>query len=169
MRNSLFALLLLFAGCATKPAAPAPNTATAQRTWAFPADALIRQRAVLTARGRQFPLNGVLARSGHGGLRLLVTENFGQVLADVLVKPDGTVTVMRSSRMLKESWVKRYVAADLQGIFGSGPLKDCPVTMIDPSHFTIARRWYRLDLSVVEIKPGPQSPRLFDASAAQGP
>ena len=71
------------------------------RRKSFPADALITQRGVLTVLGRQFTLNGYLASSATGGKRLIVTENFGSVLADVLVKPDGSVQVMRSSRAFK--------------------------------------------------------------------
>ena len=65
------------------------------------------QRAVLTVHGRQFTLNGYLALSKTGGKRLIVTENFGGVLADVLVKPDGEVFVMRSSQLFRPEWIQR--------------------------------------------------------------
>jgi hypothetical protein len=160
-------LLLLLAGCASAPPprpAPAP-----QRSWSFPPDAFIRQRAVFTARGRQFALNGLLAKSEQGGLRLIVTENFGSVLADVLVKPDGTVFVMRSSRMFKPAWIRNYVAADLKCIFGATPPTELPVKMLDASHFVITRRWYTLDLNIVDTKPGPQSASMFDPAGAEKP
>jgi hypothetical protein len=38
---------------------------------------------VLTVLGRQFTLNGYLANSATNGQRLIITENFGGVLADV--------------------------------------------------------------------------------------
>jgi len=119
------------------------------------------QRAVLTVHGRQFTLNGYLASSKTGGERLIVTENFGSVLADVLVKPDGKVFVMRSS-LFRPKWIQRYVVADMECIFGEAPQTNCPGKMISPTHFVIERRGYTLDLQIVETKPGPQSPELFD-------
>jgi hypothetical protein len=78
-------LLALAAGCSTTPTRTMPRVANA-----FPAEALITQRAVLTVRGRQYTLNGYLATSATAGQRLVVTGNLGDVLADVLVGPDGT-------------------------------------------------------------------------------
>jgi hypothetical protein len=158
------ALLALLAGCATRPQDRLPPTPAA-----FPADALITQRGVLSARGREFPLNGYLASSATGGRRLIVTENFGGVLADVLVKPDGAVTVLRSSRAIKPDWIRRHLAADLRCVFGPSPAADCPVRMPGTNHFIIERRWYKLDLRIVEIRPGPQPPELFDPSKATEP
>lgn len=120
------------------------------------------QRAVLTARGRQFALNGYLAQSATGGWRLIITETFGQTLADVLVKPNGTVHVMRSSRLLRPAWIERYVAADMLCIFGGSPDVACPTQRLSATHFVIKRRWYSLDLQIVDSKPGPQPPELFD-------
>src|SRR5450432_1790358 len=98
MRRNLyvFLLALLTAGCAAPEAGtiydpPArPNPAKL-----FPAEALVTQRAVLTVHGRQFTLNGYVAKSETRGLRLILTENFGGVLADVLVKPDGKIFVLK--------------------------------------------------------------------------
>lgn len=160
-RNFLLAFLLtLLAGCATTP------RTTVSRTTQFPADALITQRGVLTVLGRQFTLNGYLAQSTAGGKRLIVTENFGGVLADVLVKPDGSAHVMRSSAAFKPKWIHDYLAADVQCIFGNEPRENCPGEMIDPKHFVIRRRWYKLDLKIVEVKPGLQSSEMFDESKA---
>ena len=158
MRRNFFVLLLVWfaAGCATPPSS-APRT-----TVSFPPECLVTQRAVLTARGRQFALNGYLARSATGGGRLIVTEMFGQVLADVLLKPDGTVHVMRSSKLLRPAWIERYVAGDMQCIFGDAPDATCPVQILNAKHFVIKRRWYKLDLQIVAIQPGPQRPELFD-------
>lgn len=162
----LFPLLLgvLLSGCATTP-----KTTLSSPAAAFPADALITQRGVLTVRGRQFTLNGYLARSAAGGQRLIVTENFGNVLADVLLKPDGAVQVMRSSRAFKAEWIRRYMAADLQCLFGGAPDGNCPGRELGPGHFLIERRGYKLELRIVETKPGPQSPELFDATRAEKP
>lgn len=160
-------LALLFAwlvGCATPPRSTLPRGLRS-----FPADALITQRGVLTVLGRQFTLNGYLAASQTGGRRLIITGNFGSVLADVLVKPDGAVQVMRSSRSFKREWIRRYIAADVECIFGTAPKQDCPGQMLSPTHFLIERRWYKLDLQILEIKPGPQSPDLFDESKAEQP
>jgi hypothetical protein len=153
-------MLVLMAGCASPPRSSLTRVGRS-----IPEEALITQRGVLTARGRQFPLNGYLALSATNGMRLILTENFGNVLADVLVKPDHTVRVMRSSRALRPAWIRNYVAADLICLFGDPPGADCPGRMISPSHFVIQRRWYQLDVQTIEIKPGLQSPDLFKEPA----
>ena len=160
---SLF-VLTLAAGCATPPRTTRPWVAPA-----FPAEARITQRGVLTVLGRQFTLNGYLATSATGAKRLIVTENFGSVLADVLVKPDGSVRVMRSSRAFKPAWIRDYMANDLQCIFGDASCADCPGQMLSPTHFRIERRWYKLDLQIVETKPGPQPAAAFDEAKAEQP
>lgn len=157
-RKLLLPLLLALAtGCAT----PRPSMIP-QRASSFPADALITQRGVLTVRGRQFTLNGYLATSASGGQRLIVTENFGNVLADVLIKRNGTVFVMRPGRLFKPEWIRQFVAADLQCIFGDAPRMDCPGRQLSETHFVIERRRYKLDLQIVETRPGPQPAELFD-------
>lgn len=148
-------------GCATRSG---PPLAAARRE--FPADALITQRAILTARGRQFTLNGYLSLSRTGGKRLLVTENFGNVLADVLVKPDRSVHVMRSSAALHPEWIKRFVVPDLECIFGNDSESRCHVESPGPDHFIVKRFWYTLDLRIVEIKPGAQPPEMFEEGKA---
>jgi hypothetical protein len=161
MCRNFFVLLLAWiaAGCV----APPPPPISAPRLMAsIPTDALVTQRAVLTARGRQFALNGYLAQSATGGRRLIITEMFGQVMADVLVKPDGTVHVMRSSRIFRPAWIERYVAADMQCVFGGAPDTGCPVRRLSATHFVVERSWYKLDLQIVDTKPGPQPPELFD-------
>jgi hypothetical protein len=165
MRLNLLPLALaLLTGCATTPRTQiqrAPNS--------FPIDALITQRGVLTVLGRQFTLNGYLASSSTNGQRLIITENFGSVLADVLVKPDRKAYVMRSSRAFKPKWIEHFIAADMQCLFGN-PLKtDCPGQMIAPDHFLIERRWYKLDLHIVETKLGVQPPELFDTTKGEKP
>lgn len=167
MRRNVFPMLwlLLAAGCAT-PLSPGDSPRAAST---LPADGLVTQRAVLTTRGRQFTLNGYLALSGTGGKRLIVMDNFGAVLADVLVKPDGTVRVMRSSRIFRRVWIERYVAADLQCIFGGTQDAVCPVRMLSATHFVVERRGYKLELHIVETKPGPQPAELFDETQKATP
>ncbi len=159
MRLNLFALgmVLLLAGCATPRQATLPR-----RSEPLPPDAFITERAVLTARGRQFTLNGYLSLSSTGGMRLIMTENFGSVMADVLVKPDGTVHVMRSSRLFRPKWIEKYVVADLNCIFGNSLEANCPGEMLSPNDYLIRHRWYTLDLQIVETKAGLQSSELFD-------
>ncbi len=160
---SLLIMALLGAvGCATPPKTSFRHAATA-----FPTDALITQRGVLTVLGRQFTLNGYLALSPTGGKRLVVTENFGGVLADLLITPDGTAHVMRSSRAFKPEWIRRYLAADVQCITGGTTSEGCPGEMITPTHYLVQRRWYKLDLQTVNVKPGPQPATIFDASRAE--
>ncbi|MBP9903552.1 MAG: hypothetical protein V9H26_12350 [Verrucomicrobiota bacterium] len=159
-----FVAIVLLAGCATAPRIPIQRPPDL-----FPPEALITQRGVLTVLGRQFTLNGYLATSATGAKRLVVTENFGSVLADVLVKPDGSVRVVRSSRAFKPAWIRDYLAKDLQCIFGVAPRADCPGQMLSPNHFIIERPWYRLDLQIVETKPGPQPAAMFDETKAGQP
>ena len=160
---SFVGLMALLTGCATTPRSQVQRPPASS-----PTDALISQRGVLTVfGGRQFTLNGYLAVSAVGGKRLVITENFGGVLADVLIKPDGKVYVMRSSRAFKASWIRDYIATDVQCIFGDAPAGNCPGQMLSPAHFLIERRWYKLDLSIVETKPGAQSPDMFDETKAK--
>jgi len=162
--NFYFLVLMLATGCATPRAQlqrPANN---------FPADALITQRGVLTVfGGKQFTLNGYFASSATNGQRLVLTENFGGVLADVLVTPNGEAHVMKSSRAFKPKWIERYVAADVRCLFGSATTDDCPGETLGPNHFLIQRRWYKLDVQIVNIQPGSQPAALFDATQADQP
>jgi hypothetical protein len=166
MRRNFLFILLLAAGCvSTLP----PKNHSLRPANSFPADALMIQRAVLTIHGRQFTLNGYLALSKAGGKRLMVTENFGAVLADVLVKPDGKFFVMRSSQLFCSEWIRDYVVADMECIFGGAPETNCPGKMLSPTHFVIERCGYTLDLQIVETKTGAQSPELFDETKRGSP
>jgi hypothetical protein len=166
MRRNLYLLpmlLLLTAGCAsTSPSQSHFSTPPGL----FPADGLLVQRAMFTARGRQFPLNGYLALSETGGKRLIVTETFGNVMADVLIKPDGRIFVMKSSRLFPEKYVRLLMAADVECVFGGAPKLDCPVTMLATNHFVIDRGGYKLDLRIVEAKPGAQPAEMFNETKA---
>ncbi|HEY5041668.1 MAG TPA: hypothetical protein VIK53_06655 [Verrucomicrobiae bacterium] len=167
MRRNYFILSLvicLLAGCASPPLPPTQYLPPPKGF--FPANAFITQRALFSARGMQFALNGYLAMSETGGKRLVITENFGQVIADLLIKPDGKVFVMQSSRMFPARYIRRLVAADVECVFGGTPKLDCPVTMPDPNHFVIDRGGYKLDLRILEIKPGAQPADLFDETKA---
>ena len=165
MRHKLLPLLVLLvvAGCS---ATPPPEPHFSRPANLFPTDGLLVQRALFTARGRQFALNGYLALSATGGKRLIVTETFGNVMADLLVKPDGEVFVLRSSRMFPERYIRRLMAADVACIFGGTPTLDCPVTMPETNHFMLDRGGYKLDLRIVETKPGVQPAAMFDETAA---
>lgn len=162
MRLLLILPLVWMAGCAAAPKLLLPRAPA-------PPDALITQRGVLKVLGRQFTLNGYVALSAAGGKRLIVTENFGGVLADVLVKPDGSVHVMRSSRAFKPEWIRNHLAADLECLFGNGPREHCPGEQVGPDHYRIMRRWYSIELRTVGTKPGAQPADMFDASKAEKP
>lgn len=162
MRLSLLLLAMVIAGCATAPRPQIPRRAD------LPTDAFITQRGVLTVfGGRQFTLNGYLACSATNGQRLVITENFGAVLADLLVTPEDKVYVMKSSRAFKPAWIKRHIAADLRCLFGDAAQKDCPGQMLGSDHFLIERRWYKLEVQTVATKPGPQPAALFDPTLAE--
>jgi len=167
MRRNLIAvslLGLLVVGCTTA-SPPLPFRPSV----AFPTNALVTQRGVLTARGKQFTLNGYASLSEQGGMRLIVMENFGSVLADVLVKRDGSVHVMRSSAAFRPAWIGRYMAADLKCIFGGVPESGCPVQALSPTHFVVKRFWYSLDLHTVDVKPGPQPAAMFEEKPKASP
>src|SRR5438034_7994530 len=117
MRRNFFIVCfaLLAAGCAApKFVEPSPVAHPARL---FPTEAFVTQRAVLTVHGRQFTLNGYVAKSETRGLRLIVTENFGGVLADVLVKPDGNIFALKAGPPFRRAWVENFIAADLKSIF----------------------------------------------------
>lgn len=165
MRLNFFLLPLLgvlLAGCASTPP---PKKYSAAIT-PFPAECLVVQRVMFNAIGRQFPLNGYLALSDTRGKRLIVTESFGSVMADMLVKPDGTVFVKQSSRMFPARYIRRVMSADVQCVFGGEQKLDCPVTMLSTNHFLIQRTGYKLDLRILEIKPGAQPDSMFDETSA---
>jgi hypothetical protein len=159
MRLNLFLPLLAacLAGCATLPPRPVALRVTT--------DALLTQRGVLTIHGRQFPLNGYLALSQTSGMRLIMTAAFGQVLADVLIKPDGTVYLMRPNPVLRRAWIERFVARDLECLFGHRPGL-CPAQATDANHFVVNDRGYTLELQTVDTKAGLQLATLFDETKA---
>ena len=169
MRHNFFILLLalLAASCATTQPPPEINSSGAAQR--FPPDAFVTQRGVLTVLGRQFTLNGYAAKSETRGLRFIMTENFGGVLADVLVKPDGKVLVMQAKPPFRPAWVENYIAADLKCIFNGTLETNGPVQMFSPTHFTVKRRWYKLDLRTVEVKPGAQAAAMFDETTGGKP
>jgi len=153
-----FLSVLLVTGCTTTKT----KTKAGLFKSHFPANALMTHRAIFTARGKQFALTGYLVLSESGGKRLIISQPLGQTMADLLITPDGTVHVMQSSPAFKPEWVRRYVAADLECIFGKRPQKKCPVRVLDPNHFLIKHFFYKLDLRIVDTKVGPQPENLFD-------
>jgi hypothetical protein len=163
---SIILLLVLATGCATSRKSLEPKPETAQL---FPQEALVTQRGILTILGRQYTLNGYVAKSATHGLRLIMMENFGTVFADVLVKPDGKVFVMQAKSPFQPEWVERFIAADLKCIFSDTMETNCPMQMLSPTHFFIKRRWYKLDLQTVEVKAGEQPVTMFDESTALKP
>jgi hypothetical protein len=154
--------VLLAAGCTTTKT----KTNAGAVEGDFPANAFMTHRAIFTARGKQYALTGYLALSESRGKRLIISQPMGQTMADVLVTPDGTVHVMQSTPAFKPEWVRKYVAADLECIFGKHPQKKCPVQVLDAKHFIIKHFFYKLDLRIVETKVGPQPEKLFDPNRA---
>jgi hypothetical protein len=159
------ALAFLLAGCATSKSEN--RAAISERN--FPANAFMTHRAIFTARGKQFALTGYLALSETGGKRLIISQSLGQTMADLLVRPDGAVQVMQASPAFKTEWIRRYVAADLECIFGEHPKKHCPVQMLGPNHFFIKHFFYKLDLRIVETRVGAQPQSLFEAPQEKKP
>ncbi|HEV2691464.1 MAG TPA: hypothetical protein VG347_01060 [Verrucomicrobiae bacterium] len=164
MRRNFLPLLLvlLVAGCAATP----PEHPFTRPANLFPPDGVLVQRVLFTARGRQFPLNGYLALNEAGGKHLVVTENFGNVMAELLIKPDGQVFVLRSSRMFPERYIRRLMAEDVKCVFGGTPKLDCPVTMPETNRFVLDRGAYKLDIRIVETKAGVQPAAMFEEPVA---
>jgi hypothetical protein len=169
MRHNFFIVLfaMLASGCAMQKFIEPPPMAHPSRL--FPAEAFVTQRAVLTVHGRQFALNGYIAKSETRGLRLIVAENFGGVLADVLVKPDGEIFVLKVGPPFRRKWVKNFVAADLKAIFEENAKTDGSVRMLDEAHFVIEHSGYELDLRTVEVKSGPQPAEMFEPAGGGEP
>lgn len=149
-------LWLLGTGCATAPKEPIVRPAPIA-----PMDGFQTHRAVFTALGKQYTFNGYLATSQTGAKRLLVTENFGMVFADLIIKPDGTVFVMQSNKVFTPKRIKKYVAADLEALFGN-PAKPAPISRSGENHYLLKRRFYTLDLRIITTKTGPQPAEMFD-------
>lgn len=157
MRRSLLLIALLSAGCATtRP----PSAAD------LPDEGFITHRAVLNAPGRQFTFNGYLSTSTTGGRRLVIAENFGGTLADVLVKPDGKIYVMKSSAAFPAERIRKFVARDLECVFGGAEGR---ISSPEKNHLVLQRIGYSLDIRLLEIRRGPQDAKLFDAAAAEQP
>ncbi len=151
--------VLFLAGCETnKLAAPERH---------FPPNAFMTHRVIFTARGKQFALTGYLVLSETRGKRLIISQSLGQTMADLLVKPDGTVQVMQASPAFKTEWIRRHVAADLECMFGEHPKKHCSVQVLGPDHFFVKHFFYKLDLRIVETRPGPQPESLFEPTQAK--
>src|SRR5579859_428603 len=117
---------LFLTGCASTAKTSAPFLRPAGL---FPADGMLVQRGLFTIIGRQFAINGYLAMNSDGARRLIVTETFGNVMADVLVKPDGTVFVLQSSRLFPEKYIRKQMVPDLECLFGPETVTNCPATM----------------------------------------
>ena len=169
MRHNFFIVLfaVLTAGCAAPKSIEPPPIAHPARL--FPAEAFVTQRAVLTVHGQQFTLNGYVAKSESRGLRLIVTENFGGVLADVLVKPDGKIFVLKTGPPFRPAWVEHYIAADLESIFDDHAKTDGSLRMLSDTHFVIERSGYQLDLRTVDVTPGQQSAEMFESPGGGKP
>ncbi len=160
----LFSLaLLLAAGCAHTERSGGVQPAR----YVPPADGFQTHRAIFTVLGKQYSFNGYLALSHTGGKRLLVTENFGMVFADVLIKPDGKIYVFQSNKIFTPRRIKKYVAADLEALFGDHHSKKTPVTLVSPEHLILKRSFYSLNLRIVQTKPGAQPDSMFDETKAQ--
>ena len=132
-----------------------------------PADGFQTHRAIFKALGKQYTFNGYLATSRTGFKRLLITENFGMVFADVLIKPDGKIYVMQSNKIFTPRRIKKFVAADLEILFGNGPGRTDLVQSLGPNHLLLKRSFYSLDLRIVETKAGAQPDSMFDETKAK--
>ena len=166
MRRSILFLplfLLLVAGCTHTERGG--NIQSAR--YVPPADVFQTHRAIFTVLGKQYSFNGYLALSRTGGKRLLVTENFGMVFADVLIKPDGKIYVFQSNKIFTPRRIKKYVAADLEALFGNHPSEKTPVKLVSPDHLILKRSFYSLDLRIVQTKPGAQPDSMFDETKAK--
>jgi hypothetical protein len=168
---ALLAVALWAAGCAgpepKKPNASPPPGLPPRIGQLFPPNAVITQRGVLTVRDRQFTMMGYIARSETNGLRLLMTETFGGVLADVMIEPDGKVIVVQAKPPFRPAWAEKYVAADLRCVFGRASIEDCPGWVLSPTHFVIKRPRYTLDLQTVEVKTNVPPSSVFDPNVAK--
>ena len=154
-------VILLAAGCATVQKDSSERIANLA-----PADGFQTHRAIFTALGKQYTFNGYLATSHTGGQRLLITENFGMVFADVLIKPDGKIYVMQANKIFTPRRIRKYVARDLVALFSNRIVEPTPVKQLGSGHLLLKRSFYSLDLRIVQTKPGAQPDSMFDETKA---
>ena len=154
-------LLLMGAGCAT-----VQKNAGERIVNLPPANGFQTHRAIFTSLGKQYTFNGYLATSSTGGKRLLITENFGMVFADVLVKPDGKIYVMQANKIFTPGRIRKYVARDLETLFDNHICQSTPVKYLGPGHLFLKHLFYSLDLRIVQTKPGAQPDAMFDETKA---
>ena len=154
-------VILLAAGCATVQKDSSERIANLP-----PADGFQTHRAIFTALGKQYTFNGYLATSHTGGQRLLITENFGMVFADVLIKPDGKIYVMQANKIFTPRRIRKYVARDLEALFSNRICEPTPVKQLGPGHLFLKRSFYSLDLRIVQTKTGAQPDSMFDETKA---
>jgi len=82
-------------------------------TTAFPRNARVQHRVILTIARRQFVFNGHLTIQATGAMRLVVLGPMGRV-ADLVADADGKIDVKQHHPKFRERWVKRYIARDMQ-------------------------------------------------------
>jgi hypothetical protein len=128
---SLLAALLAVAagGCATRnhfaDSALMPDDGRqseavqrAQHTLAqlFPARYHATQRAIITAVGKQFTCDGLLAVAPDQGYHLALASSFGTV-TDLRVTPAGRTELLKVTPLFRADWSRDYVARDLRCLF----------------------------------------------------
>lgn len=121
------------AGCASRPESRAwvaelnrerssefPKALRAKETLShrYPRSYRCVQRAVLTVRGRQFTLDGVLTARPGEGHHLAVVSALG-VVTDVRLGADGACEVQKVTPLMREQWSRDYVGRDLQLLFAT--------------------------------------------------
>ena len=82
----------------------------------FPPAYRATQRAIITVRGKQFVCDGVLHVSPDSGLHLAVVSTLGLV-TEIRVAPNGKVSLLKTTPLMKETWSSGFVARDLKILF----------------------------------------------------
>ena len=97
----------------SRPAAVQRAQQTIERL--FPARYRATQRAIITARGKQFTCDGVLTVSPAEGYHLALVSSFGAV-TDLRVKADE-VALLKVTPLFRADWSRNFVARDLRELF----------------------------------------------------
>lgn len=111
-------------------------------------------RVILSARGRQFDLNGYVLVSRPSEVRLIASGDFGGAAFEVLCNASGVATLLRNPAGLRRKWLADGAARDAALIYLTTPSPEAKLVRYDGN-----------SLGLVEEQPdGTIEEFLFDAS-----
>ena len=88
-------------------------------------------RVILSARGRQFDLNGYVLVSRPSEVRFIASGDLGGTAFELLRNADGEVTLLRNSAGLRRSWLTDGAARDAALIYLTTPAPESKLVRYD--------------------------------------